>query len=149
MKTIVITASLAAISLAGAITLLAQAPAAQKLAAGTYDVYAPSPQVWRIRVDSKTMGNATITGHFNVTVGSPKTVDVFVFDEANYKKWTDEDEAARASAKPLISVMHSADGNIDAKLTESGYHYLVISDRREYQGMKTVVADIKLEYSQN
>jgi hypothetical protein len=128
------------------LALPAQTPTTEKLAAGTYTVYAPSPQIWRVKVDPKTMSNATISGHFTVTSGSPKTVDVLVFDEENYSKWKDDDAEARKSAKPIGSVMHTAEGDISAKLTEAGYHYLVISDRREYEGKKTVVADIQFQY---
>ena len=127
-------------------TLTAQAPVVEKLASGTFIVFAPSPQVWRIKVDPKTMGNATISGHYSVTVGTPKNIDVFVFNEENYMKWKSDDDAARAAAKPLASVTRKTEGDINAKLTDEGYHYLVISDRYEYEGKKTIVADIKFQY---
>ncbi len=81
MKKFAMTMLAALILSAGTVALLAQAPAVQKLASGTYVVFAPSPQVWRVKVDPKTMGNAMISGHFSVTDGTPKTVDVFVFNE--------------------------------------------------------------------
>ena len=127
-------------------TLAAQAPVVEKLAAGTFIVFAPSPQVWRVKVDPKTMGNATISGHYSVTVGTPKNIDVFVFNEENYQKWKSDDDAARAAAKPLASVSRKTEGDINAKLTDEGYHYFVISDRYEYEGKKTIVADIKFQY---
>ncbi len=67
----------------------------------------------------------------------------------NYSKWKGDDDKARAAAKPLGSVMRSAEGDINAKLTDAGYYYLVISDRREYEGKKTVVSDIKLQYDKH
>ena len=127
-------------------TLTAQAPVVEKLASGTFIVFAPSPQVWRIKVDPKTMGNATISGHYSVTVGTPKNIDVFVFNEENYMKWKSDDDAARTAAKPLAAVTRKTEGDINAKLTDEGYHYLVISDRYEYEGKKTIVADIKFQY---
>ena len=131
---------------AGSDGLFGQAPVSEKLASGTYIVYAPAPQIWRVKVDPKTMANVTISGHFQVTAGVPKAVEVFVFNEENYAKWKDEDPTVRAAAKPTDSVNRSAEGNINAKLTDPGYHYLVISDRFEYQGQKTVAADVKLQY---
>ena len=131
---------------AGSDGLFGQAPVSEKLASGTYIVYAPAPQIWRLKVDPKTMSNATISGHFIVTQGTPKTIDVLVFNEENYMKWKDEDETARAAAKPLSSVSRKGEGDISAKLSDAGYHYLVISDRYEYEGKKTVSADIKLQY---
>jgi hypothetical protein len=93
------------------------------------------------------MSNATISGHFSVTAGTPKLIDVLVFNEENYTKWrNEEDDAVRASARPVASVMKSGDGNISAKLTDSGYHYLLISDKREYEGKKTVNAEIAFQY---
>jgi hypothetical protein len=130
----------------GTVALLGQAPVTEKLASGTYIVYAPSPQIWRVKIDPKAMGNATISGHFAVTEGTPKTLDVLVFNEENYTKWKDEDRTVRAAAKPLASVVRKSEGDISAKLTDAGYHYLVISDRHEYEGKKTVVADFKLQY---
>jgi hypothetical protein len=124
----------------------AQAPVVEKLASGTYIVFAVSPQVWRVKIDPKTMGNPTISGRYSVTVGTPKNIDVFVFNEENYMKWKSDDDAARAAAKPLASVTRKVEGDINAKLTDEGYHYLVISDRYEYEGKKTIVADIKFQY---
>jgi hypothetical protein len=147
MKTLTIAAFVALISATATAALSEQAPVTEKLAMGSYIVFAPSPQVWRVKVDPKTMNNATISGHFSVTAGTPKQIDVLVFNEENYMKWkNDEDDAERASAKPVASVMKSADGNINAKLTDAGYHYLVISDRQEYEGKKTVSAEITFQY---
>jgi hypothetical protein len=139
-------------NLAGALVLAAaalafgQAPVTQKLAAGTYVVYAPSPQVWRVRFDPATMANASITGHFQVTEGTPKNLDVLVFNQENYAKWASEDPADRAAAKPLATVARAAEGDINAKLSDPGFHYLVLSNRYQYEGRKTVSADIKLQY---
>jgi len=127
--------------------LYGQAPVTEKLASGNYVVFATSPQIWRVKVDPKTMNNVSIAGHFSVTAGTPKTIDVFVFDEENYTKWrNDEDPEVRASAKPIASVVKSGDGNINARLTDAGYHFLVISDKREYEGKKTIAAEINLQY---
>src|SRR6476659_4676569 len=127
--------------------LYGQAPISEKLASGNFVVFAPSPQIWRVKVDPKTMSNVSIAGHFSVTAGTPKTIDVFVFDEENYAKWqNDEDPEVRASAKPIASVVKSGDGNINARLTNAGYHFLVISDKREYEGKKTIAAEINLQY---
>jgi hypothetical protein len=144
---------MAQITLAGILSLplagFGQTATTQKLASGTYTVYAPSPQIWRVKIDPQRMANATISGHFAVTSGTPKTLDVLVFDEENYSKWKEDDADARKDAKPIASIMHSSEGDISAKLTEPGYHYLVISDRREYEGKKIVVADIKLQYDKH
>jgi hypothetical protein len=136
----------AALILATAAIALGQAPVTQKLAAGTYVVYAPSPQVWRVRVDPATMANPSISGHFQVTEGTPKNLDVLVFNEENYSKWTSDEPAARAAAKPIAAVSRSAEGDINAKLSDPGYHFLVLSNRYQYEGKKTVNADIKLQY---
>src|SRR5690349_1196035 len=68
-------------------TLFAQGPTTDKLASGSYIVYAVSPQAWRFTVDPKTMANATITGHFSITDGTPKDIDVYVFKDDAYFKW--------------------------------------------------------------
>ena len=135
-----------ALMLTASTAALAQGPVSQKLASGTYIVYAPSPQVWRVKLDPNTMTNASISGHFNVSEGTPKNIDVFVFNEENYSKWKDDDPAVRNGAKPLAAASKVAEGEINAKLTDAGYHYLVISDRYQYEGKKTVTADIKLQY---
>ena len=129
--------------------ILFQAPASEKLASGTYVVYAASPQIWRVKFDPKTMANATITGHFIVTDGNPKNIDVLVFDQQNYVKWTDDDPQVRTSAKPIASASRSGEGNINAKLADPGFHYLVISDQHEYEGKKTVSADFKFQYDRH
>src|SRR5579884_2070019 len=126
--------------------LFAQNVITQKLATGTYIVYAASPQVWRIRFDPKTMANATISGHFVVTEGTPKTVDVLVFDEPNYKKWMSDPTGASSMAKPVAAVVRKSEGDVNATLTSEGYYYLVISDRFEYEGKKTFSADSKFQY---
>jgi hypothetical protein len=125
------------------ITLLAQATT-NKLASGTYVVYAKSPQVWRVAVDSK-MANATLTGHFATTAGTPMNLDVFVLNEADYMKWRKDDEAAPNAAKALFSSMKKADGDVNVKLSD-GTYYLVFSDVYQYEGTKTFNADIKLQF---
>ena len=144
-----LTSMVFALFLSGVATigLYGQAPVTEKLASGNFVIFATSPQIWRVRVDPRTMSNITIAGHFSVTAGNPKAIDVFVFDEANYTKWqNDDDPQVRASAKPIASVMKSADGNINARLTDAGYHFLVISNKREYEGKKTIAAEINLQY---
>ena len=136
----------AGLILATAAIALGQAPVTQKLAAGTYVVYAPSPQVWRVRIDPATMTNAAISGHFQVTEGTPKNLDVLVFNEENYSKWTSDEPAVRAAATPIAAVPRAAEGDISAKLTDPGYHFLVLSGRYQYEGKKIVSADIKLQY---
>jgi len=132
---------------AGTVAMYGQAPTIEKLASGTYIVYARAPQTWRFRVDPKTMGNVVISGNFAVTEGVPKNLDVLVFNEENYSKWKNEDDfEAKASAKPLASVIRLGEGNINAKLTDAGYYFLVISNRHQYEGRKTVNADIKVQY---
>src|SRR3954466_14710903 len=66
MKTLTIAAFVALISATATAALSEQAPVTEKLAMGSYIVFAPSPQVWRVKVDPKTMNNATISGHFSV-----------------------------------------------------------------------------------
>ncbi len=89
---------------AGAMTLSAQGPSTEKLASGNYVVYAVSPQAWRFTVDPKTMGNATLTGHFSITDGMPKDIDVYIFKDDAYFKWRGDDEKAKAAAKPLLEI---------------------------------------------
>jgi hypothetical protein len=132
----------------GSITLLGQgAPTTEKLASGTYIVYAISPQVWRFTVDSKTMANATVSGRFNVTAGMPTNLEVFVFNEENFTKWRGTDEAAKAAAKPVWSSGgRKTEGEINVKLTEPGHYYLVYSNLFAYEGTKTFTTDVKLTY---
>jgi hypothetical protein len=116
-----------------------------KLASGSYIVYARSPQAFRIVVDAKTMGNATVSGHFATTAGTPMNLDVFVFSEQDYWKWRGEDEAAKASAKPLYSSLKKTEGDINVKL-EPGIYYVIFSNLYQYEGTKTINTDVKLTY---
>src|SRR5689334_14197705 len=132
----------ATVALASAsVTLLGQAGTTDKLASGTYIVYARSPQAFRIVVDAKTMANTVVSGHFATTAGTPQNLDVFVFSEQDYWKWRGEDEAAKASAKPLYSSLKKADGDINVKL-EPGTYYVVFSNLYQYEGMKTINTDV-------
>ena len=127
--------------------LFGQGPVSEKLTpTGTYIIYAVSPQAFRFTVDPKTMGNATVSGHFAVTDGNPKTIDVFIFDDASYYKWRGEDDAAKASAKPLWSSGRKGDGDVSFKPTAAGNYYLVFSDVHEYEGKKTITTDVKFQY---
>ena len=135
-----------ALILAGSLTVWGQAPTSEKLASGTYIVYAISPQAWRFTVDPKTMANASIVGHFNVTDGNPKDIDVFVFSEENYWKFRGDDAAAKAAAKPVFEARKKADGDINVKLTEPGNYFLVFSNLKQYEGTKTFSADVKLQF---
>ena len=135
------------ILITGSITLLGQAPVTEKLTpTGTYIVYAIAPQAFRFTFDPKTMANASVSGHFAITTGTPKTVDVFVFDDTSYYKWRGEDEAAKANAKPLWSSGRKTEGDIAFKPTDAGNYYLVISNVFAYEGTKTVVVDAKFQY---
>jgi hypothetical protein len=127
------------------ITLLGQSGTTEKLATGTYIVYARSPQAFRIVVDAKTMANATLSGHFATTAGTPMNLDAFVFSEQDYWKWRGEDEAAKASAKPLYSSLKKTEGDINVKL-EPGIYYVLFSNLYQYEGTKTITTDIKLTY---
>src|SRR2546422_7640291 len=126
----------------GSMTLLGQgAASSEKLASGTYIVYAVSPQVWRFTVDPKTMANAAVSGHFSITEGSPKNIDVMVFNEDSYYKWRGTDEAAKAAAKPMFSTGRKTEGDVNVKLTDAGNYYLVFSNMFAYEGTKTLNAD--------
>lgn len=132
---------------AGSIALPGQAqPTTEKLASGTYIVAAVAPQVWRFAVDPKTMRNATVSGHFAVTDGVPKNIDVFVFNQENFTKWRSDDDAAKASAKPLFSLIKKTEGDVNVRLSEPDMYYLVLSNLFAYEGRKTLNADIKLQY---
>jgi hypothetical protein len=132
---------------AGSIALQGQgSPVTEKLASGNYTVYAVAPQVWRFNVDSKTMANASVVGHFAISSGAPKTIDVFVFDEENFSKWRGDDEKAKAAAKPVFSVLKKDQGDLGVKLTEPGIYYLVFSNMFAYEGRKALDADVKLQY---
>ena len=131
----------------GSITLLGQGAATtEKLASGTYIVYAVSPQVWRFTVDPKTMANATVSGHFSITDGAPKNIDVMVFNEDNFFKWRGTDDAAKAAAKPIFSTGRKTDGDVSVKLTDAGNYYLVFSNMFAYEGTKTLNTDFKLTF---
>jgi hypothetical protein len=131
---------------AGSIAFGQGSPTTEKLASGNYTVYAVSPQVWRFDVDSKTMANASVVGHFAITSGMPKNIDVFVFNEENFNKWRGEDEKAKASAKPVFSALKKDQGDLSVKLTDPGIYYLVFSNMTAYEGRKGLDADVKLQY---
>jgi hypothetical protein len=134
-------------ALTGSIALFGQGAAtSEKLASGNYMVYAVSPQVWRFTVDSKTMANATVAGHFAISAGVPKNIDVYVFNEENFTKWRSEDEAAKAGAKPLFSLLKKDQGDLNVKLADAGIYYLVFSNLSAYEGTKALDADVKLQY---
>lgn len=132
--------------LAGAMTLFAQGPQTEKVAAGNYVIYAVSPQAWRVTVDPKTMGNASVTGHFSITEGAPKDIDVYVFKDDAYFKWRGEDEKAKAGAKPLFELKRKGEGDLTVKLSEPGNYYVVFSNLYQYEGMKKLTADVKLQF---
>jgi hypothetical protein len=147
MKKSVLLFMTVAILTTGSMMLFGQGPVSEKLTpTGTYIVYAVSPQAFRFTVDPKTMGNATVSGHFAVTEGNPKTIDAFIFDDASYYKWRGEDEAAKAGAKPVWSSGRVAQGDVNFKPTAAGNYYLVFSDVHEYEGKKTITTDIKFQY---
>jgi len=131
---------------AGAMTLSAQGPSTEKLATGNYVVYAVSPQAWRFTVDPKTMGNATLTGHFSITDGTPKDIDVYIFKDDAYFKWRGEDEKAKAAAKPVFEIRKKAEGDLNFKVTEPGNYYVVFSNLYQYEGTKKLTADVKLQF---
>jgi len=129
----------------GSITLFGQATT-EKLATGTFIVYGVSPQAFRFTVDPKTMANVTVTGHFATSAGTPKDIEVYVFNEDSFFKWRGEDEAAKASAKPLFSSGRKAEGDVNVKVTEPGNYYIVFSNMYQYEGTKTINTDVKLQF---
>ena len=146
MKKFVSTVIAVVILASGSNALLGQAPPTEKLASGTYIIYAISPQVWRFIVDAKTMTNASVSGHFSITAGVPNYIDAFVFNEENYTKWRSEDDAIKAGAKPLYVANRKTEGDLNVRLSEPDIYYLVLSNMFAYEGTKTVNADIKLQY---
>ena len=134
---------------AGVMTVFAQGPTTDKLASGNYVVYAVSPQAWRFTVDPKTMGNATVTGHFSITEGTPKDIDVYVFKDDAYFKWRGDDDKAKAGAKPLFELKKKAEGDLNVKVTEPGNYYVVFSNLYQYEGTKKLTADVKLQYEKH
>jgi len=133
----------------GALTAFAQGPTADKLASGNYVVYAVSPQAWRFTVDPKTMANATVTGHFSITEGTPKDIDVYIFKDDAYFKWRGDDDKAKATDKPLFELKKKADGDLSFKVTEPGNYYVVFSNLYQYEGTKKLTADVKLQYEKH
>ena len=134
--------------LSGSLSLFGQAGAtAEKLTpTGSYVVYAQSPQAFRFSYDPKTMGNASVTGHFSVTKGTPNNIEVMVWSEDAYMKWRTGDDAAKAAAKPLYTSGRKTEGDVSVKLTDGGFYYLTLSNSFQYDGMKSVTADIKFQY---
>ena len=139
----------AVLLLGGSMALFAQSPTAEKLAAGNYVVYAVSPQAWRFTVDPKTMTNAILTGHFSITEGTPKDIDVYVFKDTDYFKWRAADPTARANFKPLFSSIKKGDGDLNVKVTEAGNYYVIFSNLYQYEGTKKLTADVKLQYEKH
>jgi hypothetical protein len=92
------------------------------------------------------MANATIAGHFSITEGTPKDIDVFVFKDDAYFKWRGDDAAAKASAKPIFELRKKAEGDLNVKVTEPGNYYVVFSNLYQYEGTKKLTADVKLQY---
>ena len=133
------------VAMTASISLFGQA-ANEKLASGNYVVYAASPQVWRFTVDAKTMANAAVAGHFAISSGVPKNIDVYVFNEDNFTKWRSDDDAVKAGAKPLFTLSKKDQGDLNVKLTEPGIYYLVFSNMFAYEGTKALDADVKLQY---
>ena len=136
---------IAGIFVAGALTLFAQGPAADKLASGNYVIYAVSPQAWRFTVDPKTTASASVTGHFSITEGTPKDIDVYIFKDDAYFKWRGEDEKAKATAKPLFELKRKGEGDLNFKVSEPGNYYVVFSNLYQYEGMKKLSTDLKLQ----
>lgn len=136
---------IAGIFVAGALTLFAQGPAGDKLASGSYVVYAVSPQAWRFTVDSKTASGASVTGHFSITEGTPKDIDVYVFKDDAYFKWRGDDEKAKASAKPVFELKRKGEGDLNVKVSEPGNYYVVFSNLYQYEGSKKLTADVKVQ----
>jgi len=130
----------------GSINLLAQSPVTEKLVAGSYIVYARSPQAWRFTVDSKTMANASVTGKYSATAGTPMDIDFLVLNEENYFKWRSEDDAVKAAAKPIFQAGRKAGGDVNVRLSEPGHYYVVLSNLFYYEGTRTVNADLKLQF---
>src|SRR5579871_4761683 len=118
----------------GSTTLSAQGPATEKVASGNYVVYAVSPQAWRFTIDPKTMSNATLTGHFTITDGKPRDIDVYVFKDDVYFKWRAADPTARANFKPVFSALKQTEGNLNVKMTEPGNYYVIFSNLYQYEG---------------
>ncbi len=145
MKRVVMFLMAALILAAGAVTVFGQAQT-EKLASGTYTVYAVAPQSWRFTFDPKSMANGMVSGHFAITDGTPKNIEVFVFDETNFFKWRGEDDAARATAKPLWSSGKKAEGDVSFKVTDAGNYYIVFSNMFAYEGTKALTADVKFQY---
>lgn len=127
--------------------LLQAAPVIEDLASDILGVYPIAPQVRRFVVDAQTMSNVSITGRFAVTEGNPKNIEVYVFNEENFKKWRNEDRAIRATAMPLYASGRVAQGNLNVRLAEPGIYYLVMSNMFAYEGKKTFDTDIKLRYN--
>ncbi len=137
----------ALIMAAGSVSVLGQGAATtEKLATGTYIVYAISPQAWRFTVDSRTMANAAVAGHFSITEGNPKNIEVMVFNEDNFFKWRGDDAAAKAAAKPIFTTGRKTEGDVSVKLPDAGNYYLVLSNSFAYEGTKTLNADFKLTF---
>jgi hypothetical protein len=139
----------AVLLLTGSTALFAQGPASEKLASGNYVVYAISPQAWRFTVDPKTAASATLTGHYSITEGTPKDIDVYVFKDDVYFKWRAADPAARANLKPVYSSLRKSEGDLNVKVTEPGNYYVIFSNLYQYQGIKKLTADVKLQYDKH
>src|SRR5262249_22220785 len=99
---------------------------------------------WRFTIDPKTM--AALTGHFSITEGTPKDIDVYVFKDDVYFKWRAADPGARAAFKPVFESLKKSDGDLNVKVTEPGNYYVIFSNLYQYQGIKKLTADVKLQY---
>ena len=112
------------------------------IAKGSFVVDRSEPLAIRFTVSpNQVRDTAVVGGEFSSFSPIGNTIEVFLFDEDNYKNWRNRDEA-----QPLFQSRKSAEGEIRAAILEPGAYYLVFKNDVSFAESKTVNVDVKLEY---
>ena len=113
----------------------------KSIANGSFVIGRSGPLVIRFTINASEMQDTAVDGEFSSFSPIDNSVEVFLFDEENYMKWRNRDEAS-----PLFQSHKTAEGDIKAPISEPGAYYLVFKSDASFLESKTVNLDVKLEY---
>jgi len=113
----------------------------KSLTNGSFVVGTSEPHAIRFTVNANEMHNITIDGEFSVYSPLDNGVEVFLFDEENYKNWS-----RRNQSHPMFQSGKAATGEIKTPISEPGVYYLVFNNEASLLDPKTVNANVQLDY---
>ncbi len=111
------------------------------MSSGSITLPAGTVKAFDITVDSSTMQNIQLSGHFRAEGGVGSDIQVLVFDHDSYINWS-----TGHTTEKIFDSQLKTEGDVNASFSKSGKYYVVVSNKNASFWARTVDTNLRLDY---